>query len=64
MHNDKDLTYSEAIEQVMLNNGFYAPLKLLYEQIWKYKNKRENWTERLFKSKVKIFAKERCVKIF
>jgi hypothetical protein len=33
MHNDKDLTYSEAIEQVMLNNGFYAPLKLLYEQI-------------------------------
>jgi putative restriction endonuclease len=39
MHNDKDLTYSEAIEQVMLNNGFYAPLKLLYEQIWNYKDK-------------------------
>jgi len=39
MHNDKDLTYSEAIEQVMLNNDFYAPLKLLYEQIWNYKDK-------------------------
>lgn len=39
MHNDKDLTYSEAIEQVMLNNGFYAPLKLLYEQIWNYKDR-------------------------
>lgn len=39
MHSDKDLTYSEAIEQVMLNNGFYAPLKLLYEQIWNYKDK-------------------------
>lgn len=39
MHNDKDLTYSEAIEQVMLHNGFYAPLKLLYEQIWNYKDK-------------------------
>lgn len=39
MHNDKDLTYSEAIEQVMLNNGFYAPLKLLYKQIWNYKDK-------------------------
>lgn len=38
MHNKKDLTYSEAIEQVMLNNGFYAPLKLLYEQIWNYKD--------------------------
>ena len=39
MHDDKDLTYSEAIEKVMLNNGFYAPLKLLYEQIWNYKDK-------------------------
>jgi putative restriction endonuclease len=39
MHSDKDLTYSEAIEQVMLKNGFYAPLKLLYDQIWIYKDK-------------------------
>lgn len=34
----KDLTYSEAIEQVMLNNGFIAPLKLLYREVWKYKD--------------------------
>jgi len=39
MNNEKDLTYSEAIEQVMLHNGYYAPLKLLYEQIWNYKDK-------------------------
>jgi len=36
---NKDLTYSEAIEQVMLNNSFYAPLKLIYKEIWKYKDK-------------------------
>ena len=36
---EKDLTYSEAIEQVMRNNGNYAPLKLLYKEIWNYKNK-------------------------
>lgn len=35
----KDLTYSDAIEQVMLNNGYFAPLKLLYSEIWKYKDK-------------------------
>lgn len=34
-----DLTYSEAIEQVMLNNGCYAHLKLLYKDIWIYKDK-------------------------
>ncbi len=39
MSKRKDLTYSEAIEQVMLNNGNFAPLKLLYEQIWNYKDK-------------------------
>ncbi len=39
MNSDKDLTYSKAIEQVMLNNGFYATLKLLYEKIWDYKDK-------------------------
>ena len=35
----KDLTYSRAIEQVMLHNGFFAPLKLLYKEVWKYKDK-------------------------
>lgn len=33
-----DITYSDAIEQVMLNNGFIAPLKLLYKDVWKYKD--------------------------
>ena len=32
------ITYSEAIEQVMLNNGYFAPLKLLYKKVWEYKN--------------------------
>jgi hypothetical protein len=32
------MTYSEAIEQVMLNNGYFAPLKLLYTNVWKYKD--------------------------
>ena len=35
------MTYSEAIEQVMLNNGYIAPLKLLYKEIWNYKDKTE-----------------------
>ena len=35
----KDLTYSNAIEEIMLNNGYIAPLKLLYKEIWKYKDK-------------------------
>jgi hypothetical protein len=39
MHNYTDLTYSDAIEQIMLNNGYFVPLKLLYEQIWNYKDK-------------------------
>ena len=39
MSNDGDLTYSEAIEQVMRNNGYFAPLKLLYQEIWNYKDK-------------------------
>ena len=38
---DKDTTYSKAIEQVMLNNGYFAPLKLIYREIWKYKDKSE-----------------------
>lgn len=32
-------TYSEAIEKVMMNNGYFAPLKLLYKEIWNYKDK-------------------------
>ena len=36
---NKDLTYSEAIEQVMLHNGYFAPLKLIYREIWNYKDK-------------------------
>ena len=39
MRINNDLTYSEAIEQVMLHNGYFAPLKLLYREIWKYKAK-------------------------
>lgn len=35
----KDLTYSEAIEQIMLNNNYFAPLKFLYKEIWNYKDK-------------------------
>ncbi len=35
----KDLTYSKAIEQVMIKNGYFAPLKLIYKHIWKYKDK-------------------------
>lgn len=33
----KDLTWSEAIEQVMLGNGYFAPLKLLHEEAPKLK---------------------------
>ena len=35
----KDLTYVEAVEQVMLHNGYIAPLKLIYKEIWNYKDK-------------------------
>lgn len=35
------MTYSEAIEQVMLKNGYFAPLKLIYKNIWNYKDKSE-----------------------
>lgn len=34
----KQTTYSDAIEQVMLSNGYFAPLKLIYKDIWKYKD--------------------------
>lgn len=39
MDKERDLTYSEAIERVMLDNGCFAPLKLLYKEIWNYKDK-------------------------
>lgn len=39
MRDNNDATYSEAIEKVMINNGYFAPLKLLYREIWKYKDK-------------------------
>lgn len=35
----KDLTYSEAIEKVILDNGGYASLKYIYENIEKYRKK-------------------------
>ena len=38
MNRDGDLTYSEAIEKVMRNNNYFAPLKLLYKEIWNYKD--------------------------
>lgn len=36
---ENDSTYSEAIEKVMIENGYFAPLKLLYQEIWKFKDK-------------------------
>ncbi len=35
----KKLTYSEAIEKVMINNGNYASLKLIYQEILNYRLK-------------------------
>lgn len=35
----ENLTYSEAIEMVMKENGGYAPLKYIYENIEKYRKK-------------------------
>jgi len=32
-----ELTYSEAIERVMLNNGYFAPLKVIYKDFSKYR---------------------------
>ena len=34
----KQMTYSDAIERVMIDNGYIAPLKLLYKEIWNYKD--------------------------
>ena len=36
--NNKKLTYSEAIEKIMFDNGYIAPLKLLYSKIRNYKD--------------------------
>ena len=36
---NKELTYSEAIEKVIIDNGGYAPLKYIYENIEKYRRK-------------------------
>ncbi|GMO45503.1 MAG: hypothetical protein Ta2B_26540 [Termitinemataceae bacterium] len=38
MKDNNDRTYSDAIELVMLNNGYFAPLKLIYKEIWKHKD--------------------------
>lgn len=35
----EELTYSQAIEKVMLNNWYYAPLWLIYKEIEKYRSK-------------------------
>ena len=39
MRKNNDTTYSEAIEKVMISNGYFAPLKLLYKEIWNYKDR-------------------------
>ena len=35
----KDMTYADAIERVMRDNGGYAPLLLLYQDVWKHKDR-------------------------
>ena len=34
-----DLTYDEAIEQIILKNGGFTSLKQLYNDIWLFKDK-------------------------
>ncbi len=34
---NEEATFSEAIEQVMMHNGYYAPLKLIYKEFEKYR---------------------------
>lgn len=36
---NQDITFSDAIEQVMMNNGFYAPLSLIYKEFSRYREK-------------------------
>lgn len=35
------MTYREAIEAIMENNGGFAPLNIIYKHIWDYKDKNE-----------------------
>lgn len=44
-------TFSDAIEQVMLNNGFYASLALIYKEF-------ENYREKTGKLQIRQFKKE------
>ena len=39
-----DLTYNEAIEQIMLKNGGFTSLKQLYNDIWLFKDKNSRKT--------------------
>ena len=49
-----DLTYDEAIEQIMLKNGGFASLKQLYNDIWLLKIRiAENYQITQFKSEFK-----------
>jgi putative restriction endonuclease len=32
-------TFSDAIEEVMLHNGYYAPLQVIYKEFEKYRKK-------------------------
>lgn len=38
MTNKREMTYVEIIERIMLNNGYYAPLSLIYQEFSKYRN--------------------------
>ena len=39
MLEDKKITFSDAIEQVLLHNQYYAPLKIIYREFSKYRKK-------------------------
>ena len=39
-----NITYDEAIEQIMLKNGGFASLKQLYNDIWLFKDKNSRKT--------------------
>lgn len=56
----KQITFSQAIEQVMLNNGYYAPLKLIYKEFSKYREKTWKTPDYTIQERVqrdKIFTK-------
>ena len=56
-----DLTYDEAIEQIILKNGGFASLKQLYNDIWLFKDKKKKKSpnntiqERVQKSNLMIY---------